>query len=215
MTDMVEFAQALNSKLCHEFAGTIGAINNCIGLMDIKDEAIKLAAAELLKENTKKLVNKLKLYRCAYALSDDPDIIKHAEIIELSNKFLGSDTRKIKLDYIYAESNNLPIDVGKLLLSLIIEAYNNFIKDGVIKVTLCEDANNHYSKISVKITSKWLKIDKHRSSILSGKNIENLLTVHNVHEYYINFLAKQSNYQLFIDSSAVKNNVIEYILESI
>jgi hypothetical protein len=217
MTNMVEFAQALSSKLCHEFAGTIGAINNCISLINTKDEAISLAAVELLKENTKTLVNKLKLYRCAYSLAEEEGIIRHSEIIELSNQFLGSDTRKIKFDYTYTfiKSNSLPINIGKLLLSLIIEAYNDFIKEGVIKVTLYEDANNHYSKICLKVTSKWLKIDRHKSSMLSDHNIKHLLTVYNVHEYYISILAKQLNYQISIDISSVKNNVIEYILETI
>ena len=94
MTDLVKFAQALNSKLCHEFSGTIGAINNCIGLISIQDQAVKIAAAELLRENTKKLVNKLKLYRYAYALSDQSDMIKKDEIIKLSNKFLSSSSRQ-------------------------------------------------------------------------------------------------------------------------
>lgn len=215
MSNMVEFAQALNSKLCHEFAGTIGAINNCISLINTKDEAISLAAVELLNENTKKLVNKLKLYRCAYSVAGEAGIIRHSEIIELSNQFLRSDTRKIKFDYTYTNSNSLPINIGKLLLSLIIEAYNDFIKEGAIKVTLYEDANNRYSKICLKVTSKWLKVDRHKSSILSGQNIEHLLTVHNVNEYYISILAKQLNYQISIDISSVKSNVIEYILETI
>ena len=88
MTDQIELSEALNSRLCHEFAGAIGAIDNCIGLISVKDEEVERIAVQLIKENTGKLINKLKLYRYAYSISDDFDNISMEEAIELSEKFL-------------------------------------------------------------------------------------------------------------------------------
>ena len=212
MSDLVDFAQTLNSKLCHEFAGTIGAINNCVELISIENEDIKNSAIELLKENTTKLVNKLKLYRYTYGISNDSDMIRKAEIIELSNKFLESDNRKIKFDHIFTKSHNISLDIAKMIFSLIIEAYNNFIKDGSITLTLIEDKNNHH-KIQLKVTSKWLKIDMDKSNILSGRNLENTLNIHNVNEYYLCYLTQKLYYKLSIDNNSLGDNIIEYTLE--
>jgi len=212
MTDLVELAQALNSRLCHEFAGAIGAIDNCIGLITIKDEAVERIALQLIRENTGKLINKLKLYRYAYSISDDSDNISMQEIIELSEKFLESDTYQVKLECTFGNSINIPFNISKVLLSLIIEAYSNFIKNGTIKVDLCEDKSNCY-KINVKVTSKTLKIDKSKSNILLGKNLESSLTIYNVHEYYLYYLIQKLGYKLYSKIN-LTDNIVEYIVET-
>ena len=71
MTKNIELLQILISKLCHDLAGSVSTIYNCVDLIDEDQVSIKNQSRLLLSQETKNLVSKIKLYRYVYGYSNN------------------------------------------------------------------------------------------------------------------------------------------------
>jgi hypothetical protein len=68
MNELLRVAQFFNTKLCHDIAGLIGAINNAIDYSNNPDESIRLQAKSLLDNSSKEAMKRLTFYREAYGV---------------------------------------------------------------------------------------------------------------------------------------------------
>ena len=56
MKENLELIQMLTARICHDLAGSIGTIHNCLGLMSGKDQSIRKQAKLLVQEESSNLV---------------------------------------------------------------------------------------------------------------------------------------------------------------
>lgn len=198
MTDIIELSQALNAKLCHELAGTIGAIENCTELIDSADSIIRNKAIQLINSNAEKLVSSLRLYRYTYGLSQKSEKTSMSEVKTLIDSFLSASKSKIS----FSLTNNQEVidpKLGKLITCLFILVFNA-IRTGEINII------TSLNEITVSATGKQHLLNDKKMDVLTG-NFTDALSVHNVHEYYIYHLAKKINCNLNISQT---ENYVEF-----
>ena len=205
MITSIKLAQALNAKLCHDFAGSIGSIDNCASLINSVNNLTKEKSIELIQASSNKLINYLKFYRHLYSISHDNDEISIEEIKILSDKFLGSRNYHIKLEFSTVLFTNINTNISKVIMGLVILSADNLMKEGTIKIEI--KINDSSYNIKVIASGKKIKPGGSLSDIISGKNPIDDLNTHNANEYYIYYLAKELGYTLYINQSA---NMIEY-----
>ncbi len=67
----LQLLQALNARICHDLAGSIGTIDNCIGLMELKDKSIRQKAKLVLSGESANLVKKIQFFRECYSILEE------------------------------------------------------------------------------------------------------------------------------------------------
>ena len=84
MAKIIELSQALNAKLCHDLAGSIGTVDNCLGLIDNDNKEISTQAKELAIVESANLVKRIKFFRTAYGLSEGENNLSLINLSKLS-----------------------------------------------------------------------------------------------------------------------------------
>ncbi|WP_316354924.1 histidine phosphotransferase family protein [Candidatus Trichorickettsia mobilis] len=210
MKNQLLFSELLASKLCHDFAGIIGAVDSCTELLSSADVSIKNSALQLLSINSRKLVSRLKFYRYAYGNIDSLENININEIQMLSNQCLDLVSQQIILQ-LRSNLHHTMLDklVGKIIICLIIIAFEHIIKNGQINCQLSM-INNKLS-IIVQAIGGYQKIDQQKANILLGNENWNNLNIHNCHEYYTYYLHQQTQCELLITQST---EMIQYSVQT-
>lgn len=134
--DLVLVAQ-LCSKLCHDLAGTIGAIANGAELLADEDDAdIREQALGLLAQSAEQAARRLKFYRIAFgaggSLGDRIDLGDYKDAVE--GQFGGG---RVKLDW-SSITGPLAKPSAKLLANLLLVAVSGMPRGGVMRPTASE-----------------------------------------------------------------------------
>lgn len=198
MLNSLKLCQALNEKICHDFAGSIGAIDNAIGL--IKTIEYQEKTTKLVQDSTNRLMSYLQFYRYLYSLPSEGNKIAIAEINRLSTDFLKSKNHNIKLVFTRLISTNIDDNIAQIIMCLIVTASSNIYRDAVIKVEL-EIQNDNFIGIKIVVTAPNLRFDQDRADILLGKRTIDDVSIENVHEYYTYYLITEYYYKLAITPS--------------
>ena len=90
MSDTLKLIQALGSKICHDLAGSIGTIDNCLGLLDSDNKTIGNQAKDLVLQESKNLVKRIKFFRSTYGLVENESRLSIIDIVDLLKNFLFS-----------------------------------------------------------------------------------------------------------------------------
>lgn len=200
----LRLCQILTEKIFHDFAGTIGVIDNSVSLITSKHHPEK--AVSLLQSGTNKLVESLRFYRYLYS-RPSANTIDIIEINKLSVNFLKLQSNNIQLIF-QGFPPTIQDKIGKMIMCFILLASDYFKKDGTIKIALATDNNT----IKIMIADKQLQFDKDKIDILLGQGNMNDIDIGNVHEYYTHYLITESGYKLEVSPAA---GSIEYILTRI
>lgn len=202
----VRLCQALNEKICHDFAGSIGVIDNSIQLTKSKDYQEK--ATDLIQSSANKLIGRLQFYRHLYSIPFDNNPIRVTEINELSNNFLKFHNYTIKLTFEELKTLSVQDSLSKIIMCIILIASNNLKQDGTINLKY-KKSDDNFINIKIIVASEELKLDDNKVSILLGRGNINNITIDNIHEYYTYYLMMEYNYRLTI---IPRQKSIEYIL---
>ena len=205
MENVLKLAQFLNSKLCHELAGLIGAVNNCIELTQIPQQAAQHTAKKLLDINAKKLVSAIKFYRLLYGFVNVDEEINLNDLKSLINDIAGEEKIPIFKELI---DEPIPINIAKIIMGLYICAKGNITKQGEIVIALNIVKNNFVIKI--KVVGENLKVKENKSHFLLQETNLDDLNVENVHEAYMFYLCSQQNFAINLNHL---NHSIEYIIK--
>lgn len=135
--DLVLVAQ-LCSKLCHDLAGTIGAIANGAELLADEDDAdIREQALGLLAQSAEQAARRLKFYRIAFgaggSLGDRIDLGEFKDAVE--GQFGGG---RVKLDW-STVIGPLGKQSAKLLANLLLVAVSGMPRGGIMRPTAAEE----------------------------------------------------------------------------
>lgn len=174
----VKLSELLISRLCHELAGAIGAIDN--GVEYVEENSSQLIEADvlsLLGASSKQLTSRLKFYRAAYGLACQKlDCITEIRILAVS-LFESEDG----IDLNWPMSPEIPIfkgNEGRFLLNLLIVAKQCLPYGG------CVDVDFYNEKYVVSATGKDAKLQDSYIKLSTGNMDVSLLTAREIHDYY-------------------------------
>jgi len=197
MPRTIELSQALNAKLCHDLAGAIGTVDNCLSLIDNKNQEIGQQAKGLAIEESANLVNRIKFFRTAYGQSEGETKMSLVNLSKLLQDYFLDTKIKFSLNY---DPGVLYIDsiIAKTTICLAVIAGDSAIFGGEVSVTVpIKDEN----PILIKCSGKSIVLKDDCFNALKGVK-DTPITVRNCREHYINTLCAHKNYELEIDKSS-------------
>ncbi len=135
--DVVDLAELLCARLCHDLAGAIGAVGTGAELLadDGMDAASSAEALALLASSAAVAGNRLRFLRLA--LGSGGSSVVTAQLRELALGFVGGGaggSLTLRLDWPEAGDESWPADAAKLLLNLVLLAQDCLPRGGDIAV---------------------------------------------------------------------------------
>ncbi|HJD63840.1 MAG TPA: hypothetical protein LFW13_02370 [Rickettsia endosymbiont of Sericostoma sp.] len=196
---LIRLSQALNEKICHDFAGTIGVIDNSIDL--IKTIEYQEKAIKLIQDSTNRLIRYLQFYRYLYSLASEDSKTSIVEVNRLATDFLKSKNHNIELIFTRLYSIDINDHIAQIIICLIVVASNNLSKNAIIKVEL-EIQHDKFIGMKIVVIATNLKFDQNKTDILLGTGANSSdhssITIENVHEYYTYYLITEYGYKLLV-----------------
>lgn len=199
MTKNIELLQMLISKLCHDLAGSVGTIYNCVDLIDEGQASIKNQSRVLLSQETKNLVAKIKLYRHVYGYSNNA--LSITELIELLKENMPNEKMKIET-LVHDSSSTIDANIAKALFCLFTFFHDNPRKNGVIHLSCDRNMN-----IELRFSSSVFEFNPQSLQIITNKNNKEEITVRNCREFYINTLCERVGHSIIIDNNGQYNEI--------
>lgn len=190
MLNSIQISELLCTKLCHDLAGPIGAINNGIDFFDSENKQMQDKALELVKLSSKQAVNRLTYYRQAYGTVGEDTEMHLAEIKSLAMKYI-EDT-KLSLDFsemLVDESDAINSRAGKILLNVLIIATGIIMNNGLISITI--DTLNEKIKFRVCVEAAVFKLEEELKNILLDNMETVVINSRNIQQYYTTMLIKE------------------------
>ena len=186
MTNAVDFASLLCSRLCHDLLSPVGALNNGIELMaDETDPEMRARCMELLAESARASANKLKFFRLAFgAAGGFADQVDTREARAAIEGLFGSDG-KILLGWMVAEPA-LSKTAIKILLNLALIAGDALVRGGRL------DVGAEGSEIVIRAEGPRLVLDSELRDALLGWTNEEALTPRAAAAWLVHRLAKDA-----------------------
>lgn len=191
MLNSVKISELLCTKLCHDLAGPIGAVNNGIDFFDFEGKHMQDKALELIKLSSKQAVNRLTFFRQAYGTVGDDTEIHFAELKGLIMKYI-EDT-KLSLDFKLSTDGEgldaVSSRVGKILLNAIVIATGIIMNNGLMTVSISEI--NNKIKLTIEANATSFKIEEELNKILALDLDEIPITSRNIQQYYTILLVRE------------------------
>lgn len=186
MTNAVDFASLLCSRLCHDLLSPVGALNNGIELLaDEHDPEMRARCLELLAESARASANKLKFFRLAFgAAGGFSDLVDSREARAAIEGLIGSDG-KVTLGWMVSESSLSKTSI-KILLNLALIAVDALVRGGRI------DVGAEGGEIVVRAEGKRLVLDSELKHALLGWTSEEALTPRAAAAWLVHCLAKEA-----------------------
>ena len=209
MTELL-LVQNLLSKVFHDFAGSISAVNNSAEFLDSEDSKTKEKALDLLQKSAMQLTARLEFLRKAYGVLHEKGEANLDNVRSVCEAFLHDS--KVHLDfqrnYHHQPEVFISIDTGRLILCLTIIAADALIHGGTITIKVSKTQDD--TVIVVSAAGSKIKFDNAKNTILYGNSPEAELSAYNAHYYYTSKIIQQMDHKITINSS--ESNV-EYIVE--
>ena len=197
MPKIIELSQSLNAKLCHDLAGSIGTVDNCLSLIDNDNKEISNQAKELAVVESANLVKRIKFFRTAYGLSEGENKFSLVNLSKLLQDFFVDTNIKLSIEYatgvIYINSMT-----AKAIICLAVIAGNSAVSGGEVMISIPEADE---IPITIKSIGKNIVIKEDNLNVLKG--VPRIpVAVNNCREHYINSICAHRNYELKVIKSA-------------
>jgi len=196
MIDPIALSESIITKLCHDLAGPIGAIQNGLEFLseDISEE-MNEKSMNIISFNSQELCIKLKFLRSIYGKSQNDGEVEISEAQAIAKDFLALKKISIEIenekhgtDYV-----QLTYKASKLLLLLIFIAAESLITGGKINLTLGRKDQTKFIKITA--TGEKVKDLEEFHSIISGKQTAQVKT-NTAHYFFATQIAKATKADL-------------------
>lgn len=208
MAEDLKLLQAMSARICHDLAGSIGIIDNCLSLLDTKNKVIGHKAKLLVNQESDNLIRKIKFFRNVYGVDGEKEM-SAIQLNKLLQEFFTNSSIKPKSHFekglAYLDSS-----LAKVSICLAIVAAEHVNSNG--KVDLFFNNMNKERLVSVIAGGKDLRLKKESFLILTGNNMDEegkALNINpsNCREYYINNVCKNSGYKI---TASKKEGCLEY-----
>lgn len=208
MEGELEFSELLMSKLCHDLAGPIGAINNGVELLKDEGQAFHEESMDLIEISSKDVVARLLYFRQAYGKIQNGISIETMKDI-VSNFYINKN-----LTFIWPEMHGdtgamqiIKPEIVKLILNSLLIVSGSLIHGGSISIKIKSNKNDIGVKIHGK--GKSIKIHEYIVKALTNNMDETELCSRNVQAYMTYMLAKKAGSKIKIDSG---DNYFEIVI---
>ena len=190
----MELAALISSKICHDVIGPVGAIYNCLEILDEDDEPTSRDyALGVIRNVTEQASARLQFARFAFGAAGSAGAVIDLSMAEqISRWFL--DGKKHKLAWKVAPGQILK-DKVKLLLNLVAMAVTALPRGGDIEVTMTGSLEAPSFQLRCKGTGA--RPPQHLTEFATGKN-EPPLDPLTIQAYYTCRLATQAGLRLEI-----------------
>ncbi len=184
MADALEFSELLMSRLCHDLAGPVGAINNGVELLKDPSPA--------LHEESVDLIARLLYYRQAYGTTKNHAGISMSAIKDLVNNFYTNKNVSFIWPEAHGDSDSMQlikVDVAKLILNLILIVAGTLMYGGKITVRVKNQKND--LGVKVRGEGKSVKLQEYVAKTLANDCKEDDLNSKNIQACLTAMLAKK------------------------
>jgi hypothetical protein len=204
MLKNIKLSQAMNARLCHDLAGSVGAIDSYLSLFEHEDKAICKKAKKLAFEESSNLMSKIKLFRSAYGIFDGEDSMSLINMAKLLIDFFDNTQVQLNLHFetglIYMEEQ-----LAKSAICLAAIVSENISYSGVIDFYLNKDQD---SPVRLLGNGNNLILKDDHLEVIQGKPRQ-AVNVRNCREHYINKMCAKKGYKVLAQK---KTGAIEYKL---
>ena len=193
MTENLQMAELLCTRLCHDLTGPIGAVNNGAEFLSEEGFSMQSEAVDLIVSSAFSAVARLQFYRMAYG-----NVKNHGEANLAEKQKIAADffvDSKITLDWPETHTDaagvSVSLKMARLIYDLLIIASSSLIRGGVISVRISMDALDR-KIIVVSAKGTTIKWEADAEKILLGATSDSALNAKNVQlhltHYYIDDL---------------------------
>lgn len=188
---MIDFAdlritELLSSRLCHEFASPIGAINNGIEMIEEFDDSMLPDALPLIGSSATMVAARLNFYRMAYGAAGNQSIVSFADLMGLANAYFEEGRTTLTWPD-SAVAPNLEDGWGKLLMNLLPLATDTLPRGGDLMISLDEEIDR--CCIAVASVGEGARVSEEcRLAMAPDVSLETL-TPRSIHAYFTSRLA--------------------------
>ncbi|MEJ7927629.1 histidine phosphotransferase family protein [Sphingobium sp. AN641] len=166
VSESIEFASLLCSRLCHDLLSPVGALNNGLELMaDETDPEMRQRCLELLGDSARTSANKLKFFRLAFGSAGGfgDAVPTHEARVAIEGMFAQSG--RVKLGWLVEDDllGKLPV---KILLNLALIAGDALVRGGQLDVGA--ERRDGLTEIVVRAEGPKVVLDPELRAALAG-----------------------------------------------
>ena len=190
MSETVDLASLLCSRLCHDMLSPVGALSNGIELLrDERDAEMRQRCMELLEQSAKISADKLKFFRLAYgAAGGFGDSVPTEEPRDLVQGLVGNNGR-IELQWAVNEAE-LPKPAVKVLLNLAAIGIDSLPRGGQLNVGA--EKRDGATEIAIRAAGGKIAFDRSIGQALDGSLPPEDLSGRTAPAHMIRLIAEQS-----------------------
>ncbi len=196
-------AALISSKICHDLAGQIGAINNGLELLEEEnDEDTRYYALELINNSAKAAWAQLDFHRLAFGVSSSLGaVVPMGHVEQVARRYIENGKRRVHWQ---ANVQDIDKEHARLLLAVLSVALTSLPAGGDFYVGV-QGSNGggrgpSRMKLAILCRGKSARIQEDVAGIFAGKEAK-VADTKLVVAYYASRLAAQANFKI----SAVKD----------
>jgi histidine phosphotransferase ChpT len=165
-------AALISSKICHDLAGQIGAINNGLELLEEEsDEDAKYYALELIQNSAKAAWAQLDFNRLAFGVAASLGaIVPSGHVEQVARRYVENGKRRLHWK---SDVHDLEKDVAKLILALLAVAITALPAGGDFYVGFStsnpKDRARHRFKLTIQCRGRSARIPEGVAEVFAGK----------------------------------------------
>jgi len=184
----LKVSQLVVSRICHDLAGSVSAVNAGVELINDNVAAIDLEAMALIDASANQSVRKLSFFRVVFGAGGGVDgSISPDELHDLARNFVEGS--KITISWPeHSDIGRLTLNEGKVLLGLILIAFDALPRGGVISPSV----HNPEGATGFAVVAKGERAalaPEVRAALDPNINIDDL-SPRTVHAYFTNMFVK-------------------------
>lgn len=170
----IKICELLTTKICHDLAGPLGAVNNGMELLKDGNLSMQDQYIELAEMSAKQAIDRLLFFRQAYGVTHEGSVVELTKFKELIGNYLLS----INIDSpaSFKINNNSKIDSGlaKIIYNLILLAAPCLIGNVKIAITIENSDNKKYNASVIATADNIIIADNIKASFGKDHHVPDL-----------------------------------------
>jgi histidine phosphotransferase ChpT len=194
----MRLTELLCSRLCHELASPVGAINNGIEMIEEFDDSMLPDALPLIGSSAKLVAARLSFYRMAYGSAGTTSIPSFGDMQSLADSYF----EEARTSLVWPNSPIAPeLEDGwaKLLLNMLPLSADTLPRGGTL--TISTDEADDGMRVAVTAMGETPRISDECRKAMAVDALTDGLTPRSVHAYFVCRLAQQLHSTLDVEEA--------------
>ncbi len=178
--------ELLASRICHDLISPVGAINNGVELLEEMGAQVGEEAIKLIGHSADMASRRLRLFRVCYGAAGDNQSCD--DVLTTMRDYVSGS--RVSISWLPEKLKNvpgLPQGAAKVLLNMVIIAYESMVHGGSIEVV---HGGENTNKINIIATGRGAGVRDESWAPLKGEIQISELTAKSVHPYVTGQLAR-------------------------